>query len=1372
MKNLLLIFLLILLPIKVCADESGTCGENLTWTYEEDTQTLTITGTGVMYDYSSLYNGNYNYKTSAPWRNLSFQTVIIKNGVTSIGKHAFLGCSTLISIDIPNSVTSIKSYSFSGCSSLTYVSIPNSVATIEDYTFYGCWSIISIEIPISVMNIKASAFGQCSSLTNITIPNSVTSIGYEAFYGCHGLTSVKIGNSVTNIGDGVFNGCSSLNTITVASENTNYDSRNNCNAIIETSTNTIIRGCRNTVIPNTVTCIGNGAFSDCTSLTSIDIPNSVTSIGSYAFSMSGLTSIVIPNSVEYIGEDAFMCGNLKTVTINSESIMSQNYSRQLSFLHIFNSAEEFIIGDNIKSIGQYAFYNCMETKTVIIPNSVTSIGNYAFWGCSSLTSVAIPNNVKNIGTSLFQDCSSLLSMEIPNSVVSIGDEAFKGCTSLSYFEIPNSVTSIGYRTFDDCPELKTVFIDNDSLVSSKSSIVDCFGYQVEKYIIGDHVKSIGESAFSCCLSMTSIEIPNSVTSIGNSAFHDCVNLTSITIPSSVTSIGNGAFIYCYSLTSITIPSSVVDIDLGYGHGAFNFCSNLTSINVEPNNTRYDSRNNCNAIIETASNTLIEGCKNTVIPNSVTSIRYYAFMGSSLTSIDIPNSVTNIGGRAFEYCQELTSVIIPNSVKSIEGYAFSYCDNLSSVTMKAPSPISIRSDVFTNRANATLYVPYGSKSAYETAAYWKEFKEIIEDELHISVGDIITYEGLQYQVTKVEDDGNEVTLIKNPDAQGEINIPSIITDENGTVGFTVTAIEDYAFYNCANITKLSIPASVQSIGKAITSCCTILNEITVAENNPYYDSRDNCNAVINTSTGELLAGCNKTTIPEGVTAIGVEAMRGMFDLEGIVLPSTLTRIGNRAFYYCKKLTGHLAIPEGVTEVETYAFYKCTGLTAISLPSTITTLGTCAFRECSNVTWVGCRAVTPPSIDSRMFGKFAGCTLMVPIGSVDTYKAATNWKKFDPIIRESVVSVEDVAILTGNKGTARISLDNGTNVYTGCQFNITLPEGTDLVKQTHGGYEYTISNRFSGTPSVQITPQEDGSYMVLIYSMNSTAINGSEGVLISLPVKVVTGLPAGDYLGTITKIAFNNPDNTSAYLHDVTFNITMPSFVLGDVNHDRTVNITDVMMTVNHVVGQTPAGFHVEDADVNGDHVINISDIMAIVNLVVNATSANAPAHAREAMTDAISLMPTTQGYAIALQNIELYTALQMDIQLKSDASFNARLADNRSDGHCIICSDLGNGYHRIAIYSLNGHAIKGNDGILLQLETNGKHDAQPEVTNVQLTNRLFESVTLSDISFPTDITNIDEDGVNDSPAYNVQGIRMPKHHHGILIQNGKKQIEKR
>ena len=259
----------------------------------------------------------------------------------------------------------------------------------------------------SVTSIGESAFYECSSLTSIQIPNSVTSIGNSAFYDCESLTSIQIPNSVTSIGDEAFCGCESLTSIVVDSGNAVYDSRNGCNAIIKTASNTLIVGCQNTIIPNSVTSIGEGAFYNCSSLTSIQIPNSVTSIGDAAFyNCSSLTSIQIPNSVT--------------------------------------------------SIGVYVFYYCSSLTSVEIGNSVTSIGYGAFYNCSSLTSIEIPNSVTSIGYYAFEDCSSLTSVEIGNSVTSIGYCAFWGCESLTSIEIGNSVTSIGEGAFDWCYSLTKI----------------------------------------------------------------------------------------------------------------------------------------------------------------------------------------------------------------------------------------------------------------------------------------------------------------------------------------------------------------------------------------------------------------------------------------------------------------------------------------------------------------------------------------------------------------------------------------------------------------------------------------------------------------------------------------------------------------------------------------------------------------------------------------------------------------------------------------------------------------------------------------------------------------------------------------------------
>ena len=300
--------------------------------------------------------GDYTFSNCS-----SLTSVIIGNSVTSIGDYAFSNCSSLTSIQIPNSVTSIGEGAFSSCN-LTSVEIGNSVTSIGDYAFSNCSSLTSVIIGNSVTSIGEGAFVYCSSLTSIQIPNSVTSIGEWALGYCSSLTSIEIGNSVTSIGNNAFAYCESLTNIVVDYDNAVYESRNGCNAIIETASNTLIAGCKNTIIPNGVTSIGDRAFNGCSSLTSIQIPNSVTSIGDWAFAYcSGLSSIEIPNSVTSIGDRAFYgCSSLTKITClatNPPAIVSTTFS---------NYSAELYVPAGCKSAYQSAIYwNNFNIKEIV-----------------------------------------------------------------------------------------------------------------------------------------------------------------------------------------------------------------------------------------------------------------------------------------------------------------------------------------------------------------------------------------------------------------------------------------------------------------------------------------------------------------------------------------------------------------------------------------------------------------------------------------------------------------------------------------------------------------------------------------------------------------------------------------------------------------------------------------------------------------------------------------------------------------------------------------------------------------------------------------------------------------------------------------------
>jgi len=556
MKNHLLLFLATLLPMMASADDSGTCGTNLTWTYVEATHTLTISGEGSMKDYS--------YDRSSPWKSYreEITKAIIENGVTSIGNYAFEECSGLTSITIPNSVTSIGDFAFWNCCRLTSITIPNSVTTIGEFAFENCSDLTSITIPNSVTSIGESTFNNCSGLTSITIPNSVTDIAWSAFQNCYFSIESFINNTNLSSSDCDYWGA------------TIVDQEKPDGVLIKDNAVVFCRVWATSVtIPNCVTSIGDRAFYGCSGLTSITIPSSVTSIGYSAFEgCDGLRSITynckqienwFSNEVKQNITEIFIGDNVTSIGSSTFSGCSSLTSVHISDLSAWCSISFSGFDSNPLNYAHHLYMDGQEVTNLVIPNNVTSIGAYTFYGCSGLTSITIPNSVTTIGTSAFSSCSNLNTIHISDlawwcntdfsnsGILDNAHHLYLSNQEITSLAIPDGITTISSYPFRNCAYLTSITIPNS-------------------------VTSIAGSAFSGCSGLTSITIPNSVTSIGNSAFNGCSGITSINIPNSVTSIGGSAFRNCSGLSSIMIGNSVTSI----GNYAFYGCDNLLTVNSE------------------------------------------------------------------------------------------------------------------------------------------------------------------------------------------------------------------------------------------------------------------------------------------------------------------------------------------------------------------------------------------------------------------------------------------------------------------------------------------------------------------------------------------------------------------------------------------------------------------------------------------------------------------------------------------------------------------------------------------------------------------------------------------------------------------------
>lgn len=840
------------------AVQSGSCGDNLTWSCNSSAGTLTIRGTGDMYD--------YDYFADAPWRYLNFETVNIESGVLSIGERAFSGCTYIKTVNLPSTVNDIGKDAFYNCSLITEIKLPSSLRNIGDY-----------------------AFGSCSKLSGITLTEGIESIGSYAFSGC-ALTEVVIPKSLQNMGDNCFGSCTKLTKFTVADGN-QYFSADGDGVLYNADKTRIIKRPpampgSSAIVPDSVEIIGYGAFADCSGITAVTIPEGVTEIERSAFARSGLTSAVVYAGVNY-GVDVFSgCKNLESVTIEN----------------------------GVKVICSGMFNNCSKISDITIPESVESIEPLGFGRCTGLKSAVIGSGVRIIDMWAFMNCSKLEKINIPDSVERIYSEAFKDCTNVSEVYIGSGLKSIISSAFSGDTLIKSITVsEENNRFSSDNGVL----YNKDKtrlliypqskpeteYVLPSTVKTIEYSAFSGCKNIERIVLNNGLEEIMGNAFYNCTALNKADIPESVVKVGAGIFkntafydendneeaLYncgwllevnsklkeltvspgtkgladgiCSSwscdIETVLIPASVKILPVE----AFEGLDNLKQIAVDTDNALYST---IDGILYNKEKTQLisyprgKADSEYRIPDTVTVVSDNAFYKcGNLTSVAFPNSVRAVGEDAFYECKKLESISLNDGLKSISSRAFSWCESLAEISIPQ-SVISIGADAF-----------YYNK-IYRDKSNW--------DNNFLYVSDCL----VSVDCSSGVDNFGEELLIKE--------------------GTRLIADRVLA-YNLNNVKKLYLPESLVYTGSGIASRCMNLEEIIVADGNTSLKAADgvlydyDMEKLIQYSRGK---NDTKFSIPDTVTEIGSLAMAYCDKIEQLVIPDSVKKIDDEAFYYAESL----------------------------------------------------------------------------------------------------------------------------------------------------------------------------------------------------------------------------------------------------------------------------------------------------------------------------------------------------------------------------------------------------------------------------------------------------------------------------------------
>ena len=642
-------------------------------------------------------------------------------------------------------------------------------------------------------------------------------------------------------------------------------------------------------------------------------------VGSYFDAGAGAGGAIVP-IYTYTLDDA----NRATIT---------GYSGNATALYI----PDEIDGHEVVEIGDSAFENRTDLRTVMIPDSVTEIGSCAFNNCTNLSNVTLSQNLKYMEGRAFGSCEKITKIEIPKSL--------EWCGSTLY----------DYGPFGDCTGLKTVIFENGTTEISSHLFEKCTG--LEEINIPDSVTEIEDSAFSGCVNLSKVNIPDTVTIIGEYAFDSCTNLTAVTLSENLEHMGGKAFGSCEKITKIEIPKSLEWCDSTlYDYGPFGDCTGLKTVIFENGTTEISSH-----LFEKCT-----GLEEINIPDSVTEIEDSAFSGCvNLSKVNIPDTVTIIGEYAFDSCTNLTNVTLSKNLEHMEGRAFGNCEKITKIEI--PKNLEW--------CGSTLYDygPFGDCTGLKTVIFENGTTKILGH--------------LFEKCTGLEEINipNTVTVIENSAFSGCTKLEQVNFSNK------LTKIESYGFSDCTSLKKITVPDSINSIGNSIFQNCTSLTEVHLPKSLKEIpsDTFSGCKklttinfpSTLTTIGDSAFYGCEslpEAILPSGVEKIESNAFKNCKSLKKAVVPDTVSSIGSSAFYGCEALTD-ITLGSKLKKIDNQTFYGCAALPSIVLPYNVTTIGDSAFVNCTKLTQI----TVPRNTTSIASNAFSYPKKMTMYGPSDCY-----------------------------------------------------------------------------------------------------------------------------------------------------------------------------------------------------------------------------------------------------------------------------------------------------------------------------------------------------------------------------------------------------